>query len=82
MRDRPEYWQGLLHYAFQHREEMTNAAEADRLFEQGARAIENNDVGMMRKCSIMLLNLLPETVREDAQRGHIASGDGGLVAEA
>ena len=81
MRDRPEHWQGLLQYAYQHRGEMTNAAEADRLFEQGAKAIENNDVDMMRKCGIMLLNLLPETVREEARRGHIASGDGGLVAE-
>ena len=81
MRDRPEHWQGLLQYAYQHRGEMTNAAEADRLFEQGAKAIENNDVDMMRKCGIMLLNLLPETVREEVRRGHIASGDGGLVAE-
>ena len=79
IRDRPEYWQGVLRYAFQHREEMSNAAEADCLFEQGARAIENNDVGTMRKCGIMLLNLLPETVRADVRRGHIASGDGGLV---
>ena len=81
IRDRPEYWQGVLRYAFQHREEMSNAAEADCLFEQGARAIENNDVGTMRKCGIMLLNLLPETVRADVRRGHIASGDGGLVAD-
>ena len=79
MRDRPEHWQGLLQYVFQHRAEMSDKAAADRLFAQGAKAIEMNDIDMMRKCGIRLLNLLPEDVKADAQRGHIASGDGGLV---
>ena len=79
MHNRPEHWRGLLQYTYQHRAEMADKAEANRLFEQGAKAIDNNDIDMMRKCGIRLLNLLPETVREEAQRGHIASGDGGLV---
>ncbi len=79
MRDRPEHWRGLLQYVYQHRAEMSDKAEANRLFEQGAKAIEMNDVDMMRKCGIRLLNLLPEDVKADAQRGHIGSEDGGLV---
>jgi molecular chaperone DnaK len=79
MRDRPEHWRGLLQYVYQHRAEMSDKAEANRLFEQGAKAIEINDVDMMRKCGIRLLNLLPEDVKADAQRGHIGSEDGGLV---
>lgn len=79
MRDRPEHWRGLLQYVYQHRAEMSDKAEANRLFEQGAKAIEMSDVEMMRKCGIRLLNLLPEDVKADAQRGHIGSEDGGLV---
>ena len=79
MRDRPEHWRGLLQYVYQHRAEMSDKAEANRLFEQGAKAIEMNDVDMMRKCGIRLLNLLPEDVKADAPRGHIGSEDGGLV---
>ena len=79
MRDRPEHWRGLLQYVYQHRAEISDKAEANRLFEQGAKAIEINDVDMMRKCGIRLLNLLPEDVKADAQRGHIGSEDGGLV---
>ncbi len=79
MRDRPEHWRGLLQYVYQHRAEMSDKAEANRLFTQGAKAIEMNDIEMMRKCGIRLLNLLPEDVKADAQRGHIGSEDGGLV---
>lgn len=81
MYDRPEHWRGLLQYVYQHRAEMSNKAEANRLFEQAARAIDINDVETMRKCGIRLLNLLPEVVRQEAQRGHISSGDGGLVVD-
>jgi hypothetical protein len=79
MRERPEHWRGLLQYVYQHRGEMSDKAEAERLFAQGAKAIEMNDVETMRKCGIRLLNLLPEEVKEDVQRGHIASSDGGLI---
>ncbi|MBR1871357.1 MAG: Hsp70 family protein [Kiritimatiellae bacterium] len=79
MHNRPEHWRGLLQYLFQRRAEMLDQVEAARLLAQGAKAIEMNDIDMMRRCGIMLLNLLPEDAKADAQRGHIASGDGGLV---
>ena len=79
MRDRPEHWRGLLQYVYQHRTEMSDKDEAERLFRQANRAIGDNDVDMMRKCGIRLLNLLPEDVKADSQRGYIAAGDGGLV---
>ncbi len=79
MYDRPEHWRGLLQYVYQHRGEMSDKNEANRLFAQGGKAIEMNDVDMMRKCGIRLLNLLPEVVRDKVQRGHIGESEGGLV---
>lgn len=79
MRDRPEHWRGSLQYLYQHRAEMSDKDEANRLFSQANKAIEMNDVEMMRRCSWRLWQLMPEEAKAEAQRGHIASGEGGLV---
>ena len=79
--NRAEYWQRVLRYAYLQVGKMADAAEAERLFEQGRKALRDDDVDLMRRCAIRLLNLLPDTVREKVQRGHIAAGDGGLVVD-
>lgn len=82
MHSQPEHWKGLMAYEYKHRDEMSDSAEARRLFDQGSRAISCEDVDMMRKCALRLLRLLPRDVQEDAiSRGHIEEGAGGLTAE-
>ena len=77
--DRLERWRELLQYAYRRRSEMTDRAEAELLFAQGTKALESNDVAMLRRCSSRLINLLPDDEQDEVQRGHIGSGDGGLV---
>lgn len=78
MQDRPEHWRGLLSYEYQHRNEMTDQAEASRLFAQGAKAIDTDDVDMMRKCALRLIRLLPPILQGSVPRGHIDGKDGGV----
>ena len=49
---------------------MTDLAKADRLFAQGARAIEANDLREMRRVAIQLWDLLPKDVAEEVKRGY------------
>lgn len=67
---RPEWWKGLLAYQYRQRGKMTNLAKADRLFEQGSRAIEANDIQEMRRVAIQIWDLLPEDVVEEVKRGY------------
>ena len=67
---RPEWWKGLLAYQYRQRAKMTDLAKADRLFAQGARAIEANDLREMRRVAIQLWDLLPEDVAEEVKRGY------------
>ncbi len=82
MHSQPEHWKGLMAYEYQHRDEMSDQAEARRLFEQGSRAISCDDIDLMRKCALRLLRLLPRDIQEDAiNRGNIGNGAGGLTAD-
>lgn len=81
MRNQPEHWKGLLSYEYQHRNEMTDPDEANRLFEQGALAIKLDDLDGMRKTALRLLRLLPRDVQENANRGVIGQGFSGLTAD-
>jgi len=81
MYSQPEHWKGMLSYEYKHRAEMSDQAEANRLFDQGSRAISIDDVDGMRKAALRLLRLLPRDVQEDARRGSIGEGDGGLAID-
>lgn len=81
MRNQPEHWKGLLSYEYQHRNEMTDPDEANRLFEQGALAIKLDNLDGMRKAALRLLRLLPRDVQENANRGVIGQGFSGLTAD-
>lgn len=81
MFSQPEHWKGMLSYEYQHRDEMTDQAEAHRLFDQGARAIKLEDVDGMRKAALRLLRLLPRDIQENANRGVIGQGFSGLTAD-
>lgn len=81
MRNQPEHWKGLLSYEYQHRNEMSDTDEANRLFEQGSRAIKLDDLDGMRKAALRLLRLLPRDVQENANRGVIGQGFSGLTAD-
>lgn len=78
MYSQPEHWKGMLSYEYKHRSEMSDQAEAKRLFDQGSRAISIDDVDGMRKAALRLLRLLPRDVQEEVRRGSIGEGDGGL----
>lgn len=69
-RNLPGYWKGFLQWLYSRRDEMSNRQESDRLFSQGARAIQDDDIEGMRKTALRLLQLLPIDVQEEAQRGH------------
>ena len=82
MHSQPEHWKGLLAYEYKHRDEMTDQVEARRLFDQGSRAINCEDVDQMRKCALRLLRLLPRDIQEEAiNRGNIGEDAGGLTAD-
>ena len=69
-RSRPEYWKGLLAYQYRQRSKMTNPQKADKLFEQGVRAVESNDIREMARIADQLWDLLPDDVAEEMQRGY------------
>lgn len=82
MHSQPEHWKGLLSYEYRHRDEMSDRTEANRLFDQAARAIQDEDINMMRKCGLRLLRLLPRDIQDDAlNRGNIGDGAGGLTVD-
>ena len=67
---RPEWWKGLLAYQYQQRGKMSDAAKANRLFDQANRAIGANDIDEMRRVARQLWDLLPDDVAEELQRGY------------
>lgn len=78
----PDFWKGMIAYAYQHQDEMSNPAEANRLFDQASSAMECDDIGSMRRCAMQLMRLLPPSVQEAvACRGNISQGAGGLTAD-
>lgn len=81
MHSQPEHWKGLLAYEYRHRDEMSDQGEANRLFDQGARAIKMEDLEQMRKCALRLLRLLPREIQEDVNRGNIGEEAGGLTVD-
>lgn len=81
MHTQPEHWKALLAYEYHHRDEIADQAEANRLFDQGARAIKMDDIDGMRKAALRILRMLPREVQENADRGNIGSGTGGLTLD-
>ena len=67
--NQPDFLKGYISYLYQKRAQMQDVATANRLFNQGAAFIEKNDVDGMRRIIPQLLQLLPEDVKEEVQRG-------------
>lgn len=67
--NQPDFLKGYISYLYQKRAQMQDVAAANRLFNQGAAFIEKNDVDGMRRIIPQLLQLLPEDVKEEVQRG-------------
>ncbi len=68
--DRFDFWAGNLAYLYQTRDRLPKTAEVNRLFDQGARAIDIRDKEGVRRCVCRLWDLSPEDVVEAAKRGH------------
>ena len=68
--DRFDFWAGNLAYLYKTRNRLPTSAEVNRLFEQGARAMEIKDKETVRRCVIRLWDLAPEDVVEESKRGH------------
>lgn len=81
MRNQPEHWKSLLAYEYQHRNQIADQDEANRLFDQGAKAIKFDDLEGMRKAALRILRMLPREVQDNANRGNIGDGAGGLTMD-
>lgn len=68
--DRFDFWAGNLAYLYKTRNRLPTSVEVNRLFEQGARAMEIKDKETVRRCVIRLWDLAPEDVVEESKRGH------------
>ena len=77
--DRFEFWAGNLQYLFQTRDRLPQSQEIRRLFEHGGRAMEMKDKETVRRCVIRLWDLSPQDVVDNAPRGRIRKGDGGVA---
>ncbi len=65
----PGFWVGYLDYLAERRTSMRDRAQADQLFTQGRRAINNNDVEGLKAVVRQLIVLLPSDEQE-AARGY------------
>jgi molecular chaperone DnaK len=63
-RETPEFWVASLGWLEDQKPKMPNRAEAERLFSQGVRAMNENDVNGLRNSVQQLRELLPVTERE------------------
>ena len=72
--DRFEFWHGCLAYLYQNRNKIPQASEVNKLFDQGAKAIEMRDKETVRRCVIRLWDLSPVGVVEGSQQSANGSG--------
>lgn len=63
----PEAWVGYFEYLNDFRSDMTDQAIADKLFAQGNRALNENDVEGLKAAVKQLIDLLPEEQQEEAK---------------
>ena len=68
--DRYDFWAGNLAYLYKTRNRLPSSDEVTRLFEQGARAMQNKDKEAVRRCVVRLWDLSPVDVVEESKRGH------------
>lgn len=68
--EQSDFLKGYLAYLYQKRFQMENQTLANRLFNEGAALMEKEDVSGIRRIISQLLNLLPEDVQEEIQRGY------------
>lgn len=68
--DRYDFWAGNLAYLYKTRNRLPSSDEVSRLFEQGARAMQNKDKESVRRCVVRLWDLSPVDVVEESKRGH------------
>jgi len=70
LREDPEFWGGFLAYLYSRREHMRDQNAAERMFEIGARHMENKNVQGMMGAVQQLLQLLPPEEAAAAQGGY------------
>lgn len=59
LREDPDFWRGFLAYLYSRREHMRDQQSADRLFEIGAKHMEEKNISGMASAVRQLLQLLP-----------------------
>jgi hypothetical protein len=60
----------MFKHLFEQREQMRNISEADRLFNQGYQFIQKNNIDGLRKIIVQLLQLLPQDIAAEIERGY------------
>jgi molecular chaperone DnaK len=66
----PAFWISMFKHLFEQREQMRNISEADRLFNQGYQFIQKNNIDGLRKIIVQLLQLLPQDIAAEIERGY------------
>lgn len=66
----PGFWIGFFKQLIEQKTQMRNSAEADRLFNQGYQFIQKNNLDGVRKTVVQLLQLLPQDVAAEIERGY------------
>lgn len=66
----PGFWIGFFKHLIEQKTQMRNGDEADRLFNQGYQFIQKNNLDGIRKTVLQLLQLLPQDVAAEIERGY------------
>ncbi len=66
----PGFWIGFFKHLIEQKAQMRNGDEADRLFNQGYQFIQKNNLDGIRKTVLQLLQLLPQDVAAEIERGY------------
>lgn len=70
LREQPEFWVGFLGFLEEQKNNLTNQNLAARLFQQGHRAIQANDLPGLKNAVQQLINLLPPEKKEAIITGY------------
>ncbi|MEI7901512.1 MAG: hypothetical protein WCK89_14775, partial [bacterium] len=68
--EQPGWWVGYFKYLIGVKDKMKDQESAAQLFNQGRLCIDKGNVQGLRSVVLQILDLLPETVREEIQKGY------------
>lgn len=66
----PSFWVGYFRYVEEQRDKIDDTSTADRLFNQGYQYIKQENLNGLHNVVVQLLNLLPQEVIEEVERGY------------